>query len=343
MKIGYLMKRIAQMDRKAVWQTAKKVHRRSGKAVLPLFLDIVRCGFRYGAGYMDYLVFEFEKLDAARRETYITRGVNNGYVRQLNPKEGWQALEDKCEFLRLIGPLAGRDWLDLRSCTDEEFGAFCGRHGKFVVKPIDATCGRGVEFPEGITDPAAFRKLCLERGQVLAEEYVVQHPAVSAIYPGSVNTIRLCTIRSGGRTQVVFSSLRIGNGRDVDNLNAGGMAVLIGSDGRISTVGADKDGKAYEVHPATGIRLKGYEVPFYREAVELVLDAAELFPQTCYIAWDVAVTEKGPLLIEANHFPGHDIYQFQVHLGPDRVGLKPRFDLAVRGEDAGGPGKKYPV
>ena len=332
MKIGYLLKRIAQMDRKAVWQTAKRVHTRSGRATLPVFFDIVRCGFKYGAGYMDYLVFEFERLTPAQRATYITRGVNNGYVRLLNPKEGWHELEDKCEFLRAIGPLAGRDWLDLRSCSDEEFAAFCDKHGKFVVKPIDATCGRGVEFPENVADPAAFRKACLERGQVLAEEYVVQHPALAAIYPGSVNTIRLCTIRSKGRTQVVFSSLRIGNGRDVDNLNAGGMAVLIGSDGRISTVGADKDGKAYETHPMTGVRLKGYEIPYYREAVRMVIDGAERFPEVGYIAWDVAVTEHGPLLIEANHFPGHDIYQFQVHLGEDRIGLKPRFDRAVRGE-----------
>ena len=30
-------------------------------------------------------------------------------------------------------------------------------------------------------------------------------------------------------------------------------------------------------------------------------------------------------------FPGHDIYQFQVHLGPDRIGLAPRFDKAIEG------------
>ena len=329
MKIGYLIKRIAEMDKKAVWQTAKKVHERSRKPTLLAFADIVRCGFKYGAGYMDYLVFEFERLNAAQRATYITRGVNNGYVRRLNPKEGWSLLEDKCEFLRRIGDLAGRDWLDLRDCTDEQFADFCQKHTKFVVKPIDATCGKGVEFPEAVADPAAFRQTCLQNGQVLAEEYVVQHPAIARIYPGSVNTVRLCTIRVKAPAQVVFSSLRIGNGRSVDNLNAGGMAVIVGEDGRISTVGADKDGKAYEAHPMTGVTLKGCEIPFYKEAVELVVRAAEHFPQTGYIAWDVAIAEKGPLLIEANHFPGHDIYQFRVHLGEDRVGLKPRFDKAM--------------
>ena len=63
----------------------------------------------------------------------------------------------------------------------------------------------------------------------------------------------------------------------------------------------------------------------------LVKRAALTVPELGYIGWDVAVTEKGPVIIEANHFPGHDIYQFQVHLGPDRIGLAPRFDKAIEG------------
>ena len=329
-KITYLLRRIAEMDKKAVWQTARKVHKRSGKSTLSAFVDIVRCGFTYGAGYMDYLVFEFDALTPAQRATYVTRGKNNAYVSRFNPKEHWHILEDKAAFLAKIGPLAGRDWLDLRTDSLEQFRAFCEKHRKFAVKPLDATCGRGIEFPENVTDPDALYAQCKESGQVLVEEYVVQHPEVSAIYPHSVNTLRFCTILCNGKVHLVFSSLRIGNGKTVDNLNAGGMAVLVGEDGRISTVGADKDGVAYETHPMTGVTLKGTPIPFYQESVDMVKAAAAAIPELGYIAWDVAVTETGPLLIEANHFPGHDIYQFQVHLGPDKLGLVPRFEAACK-------------
>ena len=63
----------------------------------------------------------------------------------------------------------------------------------------------------------------------------------------------------------------------------------------------------------------------------MVKKAALQIPELGYIAWDVAITETSPLLIEANHFPGHDIYQFQVHLGPDKIGLLPRFEKAIAG------------
>ena len=73
------------MDYGALLETARKVHARSGKGTLVSLADIVACGFRYQAGYMDYLVFEFDRLTAAQRATYITRGKNNAYVRLLNP------------------------------------------------------------------------------------------------------------------------------------------------------------------------------------------------------------------------------------------------------------------
>ena len=33
-------------------------------------------------------------------------------------------------------------------------------------------------------------------------------------------------------------------------------------------------------------------------------------PQIRYIGWDVAFTEKGPLIVEGNEYPGYGILQF---------------------------------
>ena len=52
------------MDYGALLETTRKVHVRSGKGTLASLADIVACGFRYQAGYMDYLVFEFDRLTA---------------------------------------------------------------------------------------------------------------------------------------------------------------------------------------------------------------------------------------------------------------------------------------
>ncbi len=332
--LKYILRRVAGMDYKQMVEVAKTIHQRTGKNTLGILMDMVRCGFRYQAGYMDYLVFEMYTLNDAQRKTYITRGKNNEYVRRLNPQENWHLVEDKIEFLKRFDGYHGREWLDLRECSREAFQEFCKRHPKFVAKPLSGTCGRGVEFFEVSEDTTIYGLYdMLKAGQqYLVEEYLVQHPDVSRIYPLSVNTLRLVTILSHGQAHLVFSSMRIGNGKQVDNLNSGGMAVIVDMEtGKISAPGADKDGKAYYTHPMTGVELVGCQIPYYREAVEMVKKAACSIPELGYLGWDVAITEKGPVLIEANHFPGHDIYQFQVHLGPDKIGLAPRFDAALKG------------
>ncbi len=333
-KFTYIIKRIAGMDYGAMVRTAKTVHERTGKNTLAVLADIISCGFRYQAGYMDYLVFEFYTLTAAQRATYITRGVNNRYVSLLNPRENWHLLEDKVEFLKRFDGFHGRDWVDLRVCGKEGFEAFCKKHSQMVAKPLDGTCGRGVEFIEQSekSEIVGLYEMLMQGGQYLVEAFIVQHPLVSHIYPLSVNTLRLVTIKNHDTVHLVFFSMRIGNGKRVDNLNSGGMAVIVDMEaGEICTPGADKDGKAYYTHPLTGVALVGAKIPFCKESAELVKQAAMRIPELGYIAWDVALTEKGPIIIEANHFPGHDIYQFQVHLGADKIGLAPRFDKAVEG------------
>lgn len=332
--IKYIIKRIAGMDYRSMLNTAKTVHERCGRSTLSVLVDMTSCGFKYQAGYMDYLVFEFYRLNSQQRATYITRGVNNHYVRLLNPRENWHLLEDKVEFLKRFDGFHGRAWIDLREHTHAEFEEFCHAHPKLVAKPLDGTCGRGVEFIE-ISDKSkivGLYDMLMEGKQYLVEEFIVQHTDISKVYPMSVNTLRLVTIKNHDTVHLVFSSMRIGNGKKVDNLNSGGMAVLVDMEsGKISTPGADKDGKAYFQHPMTGVDLIGAQIPFYQDSVDLVKRAALKIPELGYIGWDVAVTEKGPLIIEANHFPGHDIYQFQVHLGPDKQGLIPRFEKAVEG------------
>ncbi|SLN52463.1 hypothetical protein ROA7450_02634 [Roseovarius albus] len=41
-------------------------------------------------------------------------------------------------------------------------------------------------------------------------------------------------------------------------------------------------------------------MPFWTETVAMCLQAAKSFPNVRSIAWDVAVTEEGPLIVEGN-------------------------------------------
>ncbi|NLT58643.1 MAG: hypothetical protein GXX99_06735 [Clostridiales bacterium] len=333
-RLAFLAKRLVNMNYGGMAETVGEVARRSGRSRAAVAADMAACALRYQSGYLDYQLFQFDRLSPAQRASYITRGVNNAYVRSLNPREDWPLLDDKALFLQHFDGWHGRAWLDLRSAGAGEFADFCAAHPQLVGKPYNGTCGRGIAFYEAAgAEPELLRQTLLEQGQVLVEERVEQHGALAALHPASVNTLRLVTIRSGERVQTVFRCLRIGNGKPVDNLGSGGMCALVDGQGCISTPGADKNGRAHEVHPLTGHPLQGTQLPFFAEALALVEAAALRTGGLRYVGWDVATTARGPILIEGNQFPDHQLYQFPIHLGPDRMGLAPRFAAAIGGRE----------
>ena len=177
------------------------------------------------------------------------------------------------------------------------------------------------------SDPDALYQQLTSCGSTLVEEYLVQHEDMSRLYPHSVKTLRIVSlIDREGEPHIVYAFVRIGQGgRVVDNLNNGGMAAPIDLEtGKISHVAFDKDYHYFDTHPDTGTYLIGYPIPYWDKAVELVLASAKRIPQLRYVGWDVAVTEKGVVFVEANQHPGHDILQMPPHT-PDKIGMLPRY------------------
>ena len=66
------------------------VSKKCNKSKFAIFLDMVWCGFRYGAGYMDYDVIGFYKLSSKQRDTMLTRGRNDKIVKSHNNRLYWQ-------------------------------------------------------------------------------------------------------------------------------------------------------------------------------------------------------------------------------------------------------------
>ena len=85
----------------------------------------------------------------------------------------------------------------------------------------------------------------------------------------------------------------------------------------------------FEYHPYTKVKIKGFKVPYFKEAIDLVIEASKKIPQIKYVGFDIAISDKGPVIIEGNECPGYDIYQSKMQLGSDKLGLKPFFDEIV--------------
>ena len=328
-KLGYIMRCVRNMNYKRMLSTVNTVHKKSKKNRVFLFFDMVYCGFKYGTGYRDYDLNEWWTLNKAQRSTYITRGINNSLVTRLNDSSCYHLLANKIDFNELFSDCLGRKWIFLDRATPEEFEIFMSDIDTVIAKPIDEACGVGVQKLQK-SDFESVRAMydhIKEIGSPLVEEYVIQHSAISGLYPLSVNTLRIVTVTSDdGTPHILYAFIRIGNGgRVVDNINAGGMAAPIDLDsGKVYSVAFDKDYSYYDTHPYTGTPIVGFEIPFWKESCELVLEATTRIPRLRYVGWDVAVTENGPTFIEANQHPGHDILQMPPHV-PDKIGILPRF------------------
>ena len=143
--ISYLMKRISNMNFQSMFERIDLVNKKTNKSKLLIFLDMVWCGIRYGAGYVDYDVIGFYKLNSVQRKTMLTRGLNNKFVKMLNEKEYWHIFDSKHEFNQTFSRFVTRDWLYPVSEKKEETLNFLQKHSVIFAKPNAGQCGKGIE------------------------------------------------------------------------------------------------------------------------------------------------------------------------------------------------------
>lgn len=329
-KIGYLFNRFKEMDKRAMFDKIDSIHEKTGKAKIGLFFDMIWCGMRYGAGYMDYDLFEMYNLTAKQRNTYITRGRNNALVKKYTDVNYLHIFENKDEFNTLFEKYIKRDWVKVNGVDKEKVVAFLEKHSVFMAKPIDSCCGKGIEkirTADFKSTNELYDYLSAEGNNFELEELITQHPDVAAIYPDSINTARVVTIYKDGVAHIIAAYFRIGNGSFVDNFNSGGMVAPIDEvTGIVKDRAIDKNKNLYENHPATGTKIKGFQFPDWDEALKICKEAAAIVPQMAYAGWDVCFTPNGPCFVEGNEFPGYDIYQLPQHT-PDKIGMWPKFQV----------------
>lgn len=331
-RLRYFGNRLMKIDRKALWKTTGVLKKRSGKSRIWLMQDMVKCGIRYNAGYVDYKIAQMYKLNDSQRKTVITRGISNEIVRRMNPKEYWHFFDDKAEFNETFSRWIPRKWIRINEHTQPvEVFEFCRNQKQLIGKPLEGSSGVGIQkyIPADWENAETFLQKLRNDGIGILEEVVIQHPKMASLCPTSVNTCRIATLLGDKQQGIVYAFLRIGNGKVMDNVDCGGMAARIDLEsGKLLTVGADKQGNTYLKHPITDTSLIGFQIPYWEEAKKMCMEASAVIPQMRFIAWDVAITENGPTFIEGNSFPSHAVPQFAAHY-PDGIGILPEFEKFI--------------
>jgi hypothetical protein len=332
-RLRYLARRAAKLRPGNLVEFARQVQKVSKAPVPVIIADMLWCSVRYDMGFRDYAVWDIRLLNASERATWMTHPKSFRITRMYNTPEGRSKLEDKRRFAREYADLLGRETIELRDVDDAELGAFLARHPKVLAKPVEGQGGGGITLHENVADPAAFRAEVTAAGQSIVDEFIVQHPEMSALYPDSVNTVRMITFldtsgdEPGGTVHVLAAVLRIGNGDVIDNFASGGMFTMLDADGVALYPGVDKQSNVYPVHPVTGTSIVGFQVPMYDRVLDLTRQLARRTPEAPYVGWDLAITPNGPVVIEGNH--NSSVFQPKPSASGVRTGLLPVYRAAV--------------
>ena len=276
----------------------------SGIGKLGLFLDFMGEYLFHGAYLQDYLQYDFYWKKRRERERYVVHGKLLEIMKTCNNPEHRHCIEQKPDFNRIFRDFLQRDYLDMTEATEDDFVRFLENKEDFFAKQPDGEFGTGVQkiYKKDIADISTAYQTYKEK-RFLLEETLTQCKEMAEFNDSSVNTLRVVTIRKAdGNAEVVSALLRVGRkGHIADNFHHMGIAAFLDTCGIVSAQGVDRNLDRYIVHPDSGKKIVGFEVPIWDQVKETVCNAAQLVPDMRYIGWDVVITKDYRVaLVEGN-------------------------------------------
>ncbi len=189
---------------------------------------------------------------------------------------------------------------------------------KLFIKPANGRGGNGILVAKKQgnifyikDDEFNYNYLSKLQGDYVIEEAIIQHDEITAVYPHSVNTLRVITKRdTAGLIEIVAVTLRMGSkGREIDNTSAGGLVIGINIvDGcSLKKYATHEYGleKFYE-HPDSGYKFEQLKIPNWLENKKKLIELANKNIIMNLVGWDIALTNDGILVIEINTLFGID-------------------------------------
>ncbi len=201
------------------------------------------------------------------------------------------------------------------------------KEDQFILKPDTGVYGRGVRMvgrnADGrwvdqhgnVFDDQGMKRYLTEQAaydRFLIQERIHNHGQIAELTGlGTLQTVRVITVSDGRGEpgEIVLANWRIAGREGVtDNFDYGkGGSLLADVDamtGRVRrVVGPNAHGNGIEVvrrHPVTDASLEDFSLPHWEEVWETLRRATVHFAPLRLIGWDVALSDSGPVLIEAN-------------------------------------------
>lgn len=324
-------------------QMLKLVAEKHGKSLPNMVAEIARLSFGPGKvsteEYFDLRLYD-DALSPQDKKTFLGMRGSKQVGLDANQNEHWfSVVSDKIVFYTLMAGYgfptikqkalyhphlhmpaftmlrkAGQIVDFLKTTTDFPlFGKPCNSSLSLGTVSIDARDestgelilrgGRRVK-PEDLAHEIAIRYV----GGYMFQERLEAHPDMKALMGDRIGTIRVYTTFGPRGPKVFRACWKVAAGSNrADNFwrNGNMLAAVNTESGAVTRVirGIGPMQEEIVTHPDTGATLLGTQVPCWKEALELAISTARDLPHVPLIGWDIAVTGRGPVLVEANNTP----------------------------------------
>lgn len=298
------------------YKKSRKIAHEYNLSTLPIYWDMIRSLIKFGASDENYEQYHFWEHDDEYKNSFITWRRNMAIMYKFCTPASKELFLDKVAWNKRFAKYVKRDWIYCKGASVDTIKRFLMEHADVIIKRIDGACGVGIDKYKAadiLVDNAFITQL--GGANIILEEVIVNAEEIRQFSPSSLNTFRFVTcIDRSGVPHIIATAFRMGNGKNhTDNIVTGGIACYVDSDtGIVVTDGLNVEGKFFSEHPFSKIRFKGFQIPKWEEAKNLVIDLALEVPEARFVGWDVVLTEKGFDILEGNIPPGEELTELDM-------------------------------
>ena len=254
---------------------------------------------------------------------------NLGYVYPNNPRKYFEFANDKLltkKTLQEHGLRVPETFLTVSSFYElQQLETALRQHSSFVIKPSSGSGGNGIvvisDYREDVWVSISgkeytFREIKKHIADVvfgvysfglndvaIIEERIVQEKTVTLLSPKGLADVRMINYRNSNVKAMLRIATEASDGKA--NLHQGGVGVAIDLlEG--TTFAAQIEREEVTHHPDSDVPLLNVTIPFWDELFSLCEETAKVIPMD-YLGIDIALSEKGPVILEVNARPGIEI------------------------------------
>lgn len=323
--------------RKYIRDFSKELGEKWNVPARAIYKDILKAKKINHISLNEYEWMNYYFLTDEQKETVSTLKTRADFRAHFTNKHYKCILMNKYIFSKVFDEFFGRQCIRCCDATAEKLKEMGAKSGKVIAKPNAKGQGKGIKvFPVTTDEEVAIALeaiLGYDDGGVV-EEYLIQHPDIAKLNPGAVSIIRFYSVCTPVASYLFAPVFTAAVSKDIANGCQDALTAMIDiNTGEVITDAVDQNNFVdVALHPVTGVPFKGLKIPYWQETIEMMKRAVPLAKQISNIGWDVAITEDGPVIIEANTIPGFNTAQYKGYAWiTDGYSYRPIFDEAMIG------------